>query len=66
MLGRKVSYVRYINCSHNSVAKGICLLDKKAFFAYTGKFHASQSFVSSTSIRCIFEQDRFLYKLRLV
>ena len=32
MLGRKVIYVRCINCSYNNVAKGIRLLDKKAFF----------------------------------
>ena len=31
MLGRKVIYVRYLNCSYNNVAKGIRLLDKKAF-----------------------------------
>ena len=37
MLGRKVIYVRCINCSYNNVAKGIRLLDKKAFFVYTGK-----------------------------
>ena len=38
MLGRKVIYVRCINCSYNKVAKGIHLLDKKAFFfVYTGK-----------------------------
>ena len=29
--------VRCINCSYNNVAKGIRLLDKKAFFVYTGK-----------------------------
>ena len=29
--------VRCINCSHNNMAKGICLLDKKAIFVYTGK-----------------------------
>ena len=43
MLGRKVIFVRCINCSYNNVAKGIRLLDKKAFFIYTGKFHASKS-----------------------
>ena len=30
MLGRKVIYVTFINCSYNNVAKGIRLLDKKA------------------------------------
>ena len=30
-------YVRCIKCSYNNVAKGICLLDKNAFFVYTGK-----------------------------
>ena len=37
MFGRKVIYVRCINCSYNNVAKGIRLLDKKAFFVYTAK-----------------------------
>ena len=37
MLGRKVIYVRCINCSYSNVAKGIRLLDKKANFVYTGK-----------------------------
>ena len=44
MLGRKVIYVRCINCSNNNVVKGICLLDKKDSFVYTGKNHASKSF----------------------
>ena len=35
--GRRVIYARFINCSYNNVAKGIRLLDKKAFFVYTGK-----------------------------
>ena len=30
MLGRKVIYVRCINCSYNNVAKGIRFLDTKA------------------------------------
>ena len=38
ILGRKVIYVRCISCSYNNVAKGICLLDKKAILIYTGKF----------------------------
>ena len=37
MLGRKVIYVRCINCSYNNVAKGKRLLDKKIIFVYTGK-----------------------------
>ena len=37
MLGRKVVFVRCINCSHNNVAKGIRLLDINAIFVYTGK-----------------------------
>ena len=37
MLGRKVIYVRRLNWSYNNVAKGIHLLDEKAFFVYTGK-----------------------------
>ena len=37
ILGRKVIYVRCINCSYNNVAKCIRLLDKNAFFVYTGK-----------------------------
>ena len=36
MLGRKMIYVRCINCSYNKVAKGMRLLDKNAFFVYTG------------------------------
>ena len=35
MLGRKVIYVRCINCAYNNVAKGSRLLDKKAIFVYT-------------------------------
>ena len=34
--GRKVIYVRCINCSYNNVAKGIRLLDKEVIFVYTG------------------------------
>ena len=46
MLGRKVIYVRCINCSYNNVAKGICLLDKKkAFLFIQEQFHASKSFI---------------------
>ena len=45
MFGRKVIYVRFINCSYNNVAKGIRLLDKKAIFVYTGKIHARKSFL---------------------
>ena len=41
---RKVIYVRYMNCSYNIVAKGIRLLDKKAFLFIQEKFHASKSF----------------------
>ena len=37
MLGRKVIYVRCINCSYNNIAKGIRPLDKKAIFVYVGK-----------------------------
>ena len=44
MLGRKVIYVRYINCLYNNVAKGIRLLDKKAFMFIQEKNHASKSF----------------------
>ena len=36
-LGRKLIYVRYINGSYNNVAKGICLLDKKAFLCFYKK-----------------------------
>ena len=36
--GHKVIYVRCLSCSYNNVAKGICLLNKKAFLVYTGKF----------------------------
>ena len=44
MLGRNVIFVRCINCTYNNVVNGIRLLDKKAIFVYTGKFHASKSF----------------------
>ena len=37
MLGRKVIYVRCVNCSHYNVAKGIRLLDEKAILGYRGK-----------------------------
>ena len=30
-VGGKVVYVRCINCLHNNMAKGVCLLDKKPF-----------------------------------
>ena len=35
-VGRKVVYVRCINCSYNNVAKGIRLFDKKTVFVYIG------------------------------
>ena len=38
--GRKVIYVRCIKCSYNNAAKGIRLLDKKAFLYIQEKFHA--------------------------
>ena len=44
MLGRKVIYVRCINCSYNNVAKGVRLLDKKAIFVYTGKIMQIRAF----------------------
>ena len=45
--GRKVIYVRNINCSYNNVTKGIRLLDKKSIFVYTGKNSCKlKSFVS--------------------
>ena len=37
MLGRKVIYVRCINCSYINVAKGIRLLDKKVYFVIQEK-----------------------------
>ena len=37
MFGPKVIYVRCINCSYKNAAKGLRLLDKKAFFVFTGK-----------------------------
>ena len=45
-VGRKVIYVRCINCSYNNVAKDIHLLDKKYFLSIqeTCTFHASKSF----------------------
>ena len=42
--GRKVIYMRCINCSYNNVAKGIRLLDIKAFLFIQEKNHASKSF----------------------
>ena len=54
MLGRKVIYLRCINCSYNNVARGIDLLDKKAFFAYTGKnfmqVRAFERYIPSMSV----------------
>ena len=45
MLGRKVMYVRCINCSYNNGAKGIRLLDKKAIFClYRKKFMQVRAF----------------------
>ena len=44
MLGRKVIYVRCINCSHNNVAKGIRLLDKKAFLLIQEKIMQVRAF----------------------
>ena len=44
MLGRKVIYVRCINCVYNNVAKGIRILDKKAFLFIQENVHASKSF----------------------
>ena len=44
MLGRKVIYVRCINCSYNNAAKGIRLLIKKQFLFIQKKNHASKSF----------------------
>ena len=42
-VGRKLIYVRFINCSHNNVTKGIHLLDKRAFFN-TGIFMQIRAF----------------------
>ena len=44
MLGRKVIYVRSINCSYNKMAKGFRLLDKKTFLFIQEKNHTSKSF----------------------
>ena len=44
MLGRKVIYVRCINCSYNNVAKGIRLLDKKHFCLYRTNFIQVRAF----------------------
>ena len=40
----KVIYLRCINYSHNNVAKGVGLLDKKAIFVYTGKIMQVKAF----------------------
>ena len=44
MLGRKVIYVRCINCLYNNVAKRIRLLDKKHVLFIHENFHLSKSF----------------------
>ena len=43
MLGHKVIYVIYTNCSYNNMVKGIRLHDKN-IFVYTGKNHTSKCF----------------------
>ena len=43
-VGGKVIYARCINCSYNNVAKGIRLLNEKAFLFIQERFHASKSF----------------------
>ena len=44
MLGRKLIYVRCINCSYNNVAKGIRLLDKKHYLPVQEKFMQVRAF----------------------
>ena len=44
ILGRKVIYVRCINCSYTNVAKGICLLEKKHFCLYWKNFMQVRAF----------------------
>ena len=44
MLGHKVIYVIYINCSYNNVAEGIGLLDKKHFCLYRKIFMQERAF----------------------
>ena len=48
-VGRKIIYVRCINCSYNNVAKGIPLLGKKAIFVYTGKISCKQELLKDIS-----------------
>ena len=66
MLGRKVIYVRCINCSYNNVAKGIRLLDKKATFVYTGiisckeellKVYPLNSFIDTELFNAFFDTE---------
>ena len=65
MLGRKVIYVRCINCSYNSVAKGIRLLDKKAFLFIQEKIHASKGFWRIYPLKCI-NDCQCMHKTRIV
>ena len=60
MLGRKVIYVRCINCSYNEVAKGISLLDKKAFFVYTGKILCKLELLKDISLNSNLTQSIML------
>ena len=59
MLGRKVIYVRCINCSYNNVAKDIRLPDKK-HFVYTGKFSCNEEL-----LRDIPPEVKALMRLRI-
>ena len=63
MLGRKVVYVRCINCSYNNVTKGIRLPDEKAIFSYTGKTYFSS--MIHTSITNVFLQITIIQILGL-
>ena len=62
MLGRKVIYVRCIYCSSKNVAKGIRLLDKKAFNVYTEKIMQVRAFERYIPLRILINlRDVYIY-----
>ena len=63
-------YVRCINCLYNTVAKGICLLDKKAFLCLYKKkivklraFERYISLENKTCLMCLNNIDIVLYSI---
>ena len=53
MLGRKVIFVRSINCSYNNVAKSISLLDKSIFCLYRKNFMQVTAFERYVSLKLV-------------